>query len=86
MLPQPGPSCEEKAQVGTLFRIFNLRINVKIEELYQLEPGAGGEQKSVSGEWCQVWGGDQVWLDTAHNASTHTTTTHTLLLHQTFVH
>ena len=21
-------------------------------------------------QWCQVWGGDQVWLDTAHNAST----------------
>ena len=42
------------------------------------EPGAGGEQKSVSGEWCQVWGGDQVWLDTAHNASTtYNNNTHT---------
>ena len=32
----------------------------------------------MSGEWCQVWGGDQVWLDTAHNASTtYNNNTHT---------
>ena len=32
----------------------------------------------MNSEWCQVWGGDQVWLDTAHNASTpYNNNTHT---------
>ena len=66
-----GIMIEEKAQVGTSSE------HVKIEELYQLEPGAGGEQKSVSSECaarCGVVTRCGWTLHTMHQLHTTTTT------------